>query len=54
LLQSKKLGWLGVERRPDQEPAGMSEYVAPLKQIRFTLEHLAEYDEVAALPDFAP
>ena len=31
----------------------MSEYVAPLKQIRFTLEHLAEYDEVAALPDFA-
>src|SRR5262245_18753599 len=31
----------------------MSEYVAPLKQIRFTLEHLADYAAVAALADFA-
>src|SRR6187431_3017583 len=31
----------------------MSEYVAPLQQIRFTLEHLAEYADVAALADFA-
>jgi acyl-CoA dehydrogenase len=31
----------------------MSEYVAPLKQIRFTLEHLADYADVAALADFA-
>jgi acyl-CoA dehydrogenase len=31
----------------------MSEYVAPLKQIRFTLEHLAGYADVTALPAFA-
>jgi acyl-CoA dehydrogenase len=31
----------------------MTEYVAPLKQIRFTLEHLAEYGEVVALPEFS-
>jgi acyl-CoA dehydrogenase len=31
----------------------MSEYVAPLQQIRFTLDHLAEYTDVAALAEFA-
>jgi acyl-CoA dehydrogenase len=31
----------------------MSDYVAPLQQIRYTLEHLADYPEVVALPDFA-
>jgi alkylation response protein AidB-like acyl-CoA dehydrogenase len=31
----------------------MTDYVAPFKQIRFTLDHLAGLDEVAALPDFA-
>jgi len=30
----------------------MTDYVAPLKQIRFTLSHLAGLDEVVALPDF--
>ena len=30
----------------------MTDYVSPLKQIRFTLEHLANYGAVAALPDF--
>jgi acyl-CoA dehydrogenase len=30
----------------------MSDYQAPLAQMRFTLEHLAEFSEVAALPGF--
>jgi acyl-CoA dehydrogenase len=31
----------------------MAEYQAPLKQMRFTVEHLAEFGDVLALPDFA-
>jgi alkylation response protein AidB-like acyl-CoA dehydrogenase len=31
----------------------MADYQAPLKQMRFTIEHLAEFREVAALPDFS-
>jgi alkylation response protein AidB-like acyl-CoA dehydrogenase len=30
----------------------MSDYQAPLKQIRFTVQHLAELDAVRSLPDF--
>ncbi|HQR48812.1 MAG TPA: acyl-CoA dehydrogenase [Steroidobacteraceae bacterium] len=30
----------------------MSDYHAPLKQMRFTMEHLADFGEVRALPDF--
>ncbi|MFN7918427.1 MAG: acyl-CoA dehydrogenase family protein, partial [Vicinamibacterales bacterium] len=30
----------------------MSDYRAPLKQMRFTMEHLADFGEVRALPDF--
>ncbi len=31
----------------------MTDYQAPLKQMKFTLEHLADFREVSALPDFA-
>jgi alkylation response protein AidB-like acyl-CoA dehydrogenase len=31
----------------------MTDYAAPLKQLRFTIEHLAELREVTALPDFS-
>lgn len=31
----------------------MAEYRAPLAQMRFTIRHLAGFDEVTALPDFA-
>jgi 3-(methylthio)propanoyl-CoA dehydrogenase len=31
----------------------MTDYQAPLKQIKFTLKHLADFSEVTALPDFA-
>jgi alkylation response protein AidB-like acyl-CoA dehydrogenase len=30
----------------------MADYQAPLKQMRFTIEHLAEFKDVVALPDF--
>ena len=30
----------------------MTDYQAPLKQMRFTIEHLADFGEVKALPDF--
>jgi len=30
----------------------MADYVAPLKQMRFTIEHLAEFQHVLALPDY--
>jgi len=30
----------------------MADYLAPLKQMRFTIEHLADFVEVGALPDF--
>jgi len=30
----------------------MADYQAPLRQMRFTIEHLAELDRVVALPDF--
>jgi 3-(methylthio)propanoyl-CoA dehydrogenase len=30
----------------------MTDYHAPLKQMRFTIEHLADFGEVSALPDF--
>ena len=30
----------------------MADYLAPLKQMRFTIEHLADFGEVGALPDF--
>ncbi len=30
----------------------MADYLAPLKQMRFTIEHLADFAEVGALPDF--
>jgi alkylation response protein AidB-like acyl-CoA dehydrogenase len=31
----------------------MSDYQAPVRQMRFTIEHLADFSEVVALPDFA-
>jgi alkylation response protein AidB-like acyl-CoA dehydrogenase len=31
----------------------MSDYQAPVRQMRFTIEHLADFPEVAALPDFS-
>jgi alkylation response protein AidB-like acyl-CoA dehydrogenase len=31
----------------------MADYLAPLKQMRFTIEHLAEFKDVVALPDFS-
>jgi alkylation response protein AidB-like acyl-CoA dehydrogenase len=31
----------------------MSDYQAPLRQMRFTIEHLADFEEVTALPDFS-
>ena len=31
----------------------MSDYQAPVRQMRFTIEHLADFPEVVALPDFA-
>ncbi len=31
----------------------MTDYHAPLKQLRFTIEHLADFEEVVALPDFS-
>ena len=30
----------------------MADYLAPLKQMRSTIEHLADFAEVGALPDF--
>ena len=30
----------------------MADYQAPLQQMRFTIEHLAGFDEVKALPDY--
>jgi alkylation response protein AidB-like acyl-CoA dehydrogenase len=31
----------------------MADYQAPLKQMRFTIQHLAEFKDVTALPDFS-
>jgi len=31
----------------------MTDYQAPVRQMRFTIEHLADFSEVVALPDFA-
>jgi 3-(methylthio)propanoyl-CoA dehydrogenase len=31
----------------------MSDYQAPVRQMRFTIEHLSDFTEVAALPDFS-
>ena len=31
----------------------MADYQAPLKQMRFTIDHLAEFKDVSALPDFS-
>jgi alkylation response protein AidB-like acyl-CoA dehydrogenase len=31
----------------------MSDYQAPVRQMRFTIEHLSDFAEVAALPDFS-
>ena len=31
----------------------MSDYQAPVRQMRFTIEHLADFPAVKALPDFA-
>ena len=31
----------------------MTDYQAPLKQMKFTLEHLAEFGAVRALPDYS-
>ena len=31
----------------------MADYQAPLKQMRFTIQHLAEFKDVIALPDFS-
>ena len=31
----------------------MTDYQAPVRQMRFTIEHLADFAEVATLPDFA-
>ncbi len=31
----------------------MTDYQAPVRQMRFTIEHLADFKAVAALPDFS-
>jgi 3-(methylthio)propanoyl-CoA dehydrogenase len=31
----------------------MTDYQAPVRQMRFTIEHLADLPEVVALPDFS-
>jgi len=31
----------------------MAEYQAPLQQMQFTITHLADFDEVVALPDYS-
>jgi 3-(methylthio)propanoyl-CoA dehydrogenase len=45
--------WIVAQHKDRQPENEMAEYQAPLQQMRFTIEHLADFKDVAALPDYS-